>query len=404
MTFRKILFWFHLFAGVLAGVVIAVMCFTGVTLAFEKEIINWVEKESRVAPAAVSSEPKPLDELLAAVREKHPGQRPSGITLKPDSTAAVLISFGRTNSFYVNPYTAEVREPSAQGTREFMRTMIAWHRFLGTNEDNRAIGKAITGACNVAFLVLALTGLYLWWPRKWTRDAFRAIAAMNFRLKGKARDWNWHNAIGLWSAPVLIVLTATAMPISYRWAGDVIYKLTGTTPPPPNAGPTTGSEVRVPEPEPGAKRLPMQDLLAAAQKEVPQWKEISFRLSTGGRGGRAGANAETDAAPRGPQAVSVTVKERGAWPLFASITLSLDPFTGAVLKKETFASNTLGRQVRSWTRYLHTGEALGPAGQAVAGLASFGGLVLVWTGFALAIRRFANWRGSRKNGTVPATS
>ena len=84
---------------------------------------------------------------------------------------------------------------------------------------------------NVAFLVLAISGLYLWWPRKWSREAWRAITAMRFNLKGKARDWNWHNAVGFWTAPILIVLTLTAMPISYRWAGDLIYKVTGSTPP-----------------------------------------------------------------------------------------------------------------------------------------------------------------------------
>jgi sulfite reductase (NADPH) flavoprotein alpha-component len=39
-------------------------------------------------------------------------------------------------------------------------------------------------------------------------------------------------------------------------------------------------------------------------------------------------------------------------------------------------------------RGLHTGEALGFPGQTVAGLASLGGCFLVWTGFAMAWRRF----------------
>jgi sulfite reductase (NADPH) flavoprotein alpha-component len=41
-----------------------------------------------------------------------------------------------------------------------------------------------------------------------------------------------------------------------------------------------------------------------------------------------------------------------------------------------------------WVRGLHTGEALGFAGQTIAGLASLGGCFLVWTGFAMAWRRF----------------
>ncbi len=72
------------------------------------------------------------------------------------------------------------------------------HRWLGTPEKNRAIGRAITGACNLAFLFLVISGFYLWWPRKWTKSAGRAIVIPELRLRGKARDFNWHNAIGFW--------------------------------------------------------------------------------------------------------------------------------------------------------------------------------------------------------------
>ena len=46
-------------------------------------------------------------------------------------------------------------------------------------------------------------------------------------LSGKARDFNWHNVIGIWSAPVLVVLTFTAMCISFPKTYDVIYAVTG---------------------------------------------------------------------------------------------------------------------------------------------------------------------------------
>ena len=42
-------------------------------------------------------------------------------------------------------------------------------------------------------------------------------------------------------------------------------------------------------------------------------------------------------------------------------------------------------------RFAHTGEVLGIPGQTVAGLVSAGGVVLVWTGIALALRRFLAW-------------
>jgi uncharacterized iron-regulated membrane protein len=419
---RKIIFWLHLIAGVVAGVIIFVMSATGVALAFDKEIQAWAERDARrITQPTADAKPLGLDVLLAKLREQRPGERPSTITLEADPTVAVAVSFGRTNTFYLDPYSGAIREPGAKKTRAFLQTMIAWHRFLGAGEERRVVGKAITGACNVAFLFLAMSGLYLWWPRQWTKNILSTVGLMNFKLRGKARDFNWHNAIGLWCAPVLIVLTATAMPISYRWAGDLIYKMTGTTPPPQGTGPggTSSAAVEIPPPPPGSKPLGLEAMFAVAQKEFPHWQQIVYRTGgAGGGGGRQserGANAsiastnapavETTNAPaanrergerrsegqreRGAsQPVTLAIKMQNQWPLFSTTQITLDPFTGNVLQREGFSDQNLGRQVRSWTRYLHTGEALGMVGKAVAGLASAGALVLVWTGFALTWRRF----------------
>lgn len=426
MKFRSIIFWLHLVAGVIAGSVIAIMSFTGVMLTFEKEIIVWSERDlRRAAPDSAEVQRKSLDELLSQARTVVTNQQATAITVSSDTNTAVLVSFGRTNLAFVNPYSGAVQESRNGGARQFMETMRAWHRYLGRSGNGRAAGRAVTGACNAAFLILAVTGLYLWWPRHWSRKLFRSIATPRFNLHGKARDWNWHNAVGFWTAPILIVLTATAMPISFRWANDLIYKITASEPP-SGSGPNSfnASAVEVPASAPGAKRLSFEELQAAAATAVPNWKEISIRLSGGvGRGeqrnpseGRAArgptqpsegrvtrvpnlnseeqvtrvpdSSSQQDQRGRNRAPVAITVKEHGAWPSFASVNLTLNPFTGEVLRKETFSDYNLGRKVRSWTRFLHTGEALGNAGQVVAGVASLLSLVLVWTGFALAWRRF----------------
>jgi uncharacterized iron-regulated membrane protein len=407
VSFRKTIFWLHLIAGVVAGIVILVMSVTGVALAFEKEIIAWAERDVRRITPPADAKRLPVDELIAKVREQQPNGRPSTITINSDSSIAVLVGYGRTNGFYVNPYTGAVQPQGASGTRKFMTLMVEWHRFLGRAETQRPIGKAITGACNVAFCFLGLSGIYLWWPRQWSKTALRAIALFKSGLSGKARDWNWHNVIGIWSAPVLVVLTATAMPISYRWATDVIYKVTGTIAPAPGAGPGATPAVQVPAPPEGAKPLQYEVLLSAVQKHAPEWNQITLRMGGGGpRGGASGGSEGQRGGERregggerggdsristnrpAPQAIGFAVKARDGSPRFTATQLSLDPFTAEVLSSEGYADYNRGRKVRSWTRFLHTGEALGPVGQFVAGLASLGGAVLVWTGVSLALRRF----------------
>ncbi len=392
-TPRKLLFWMHLVAGVVAGLVIAVMSLTGTAIAFEAQVLAWADTEAHMASAPAPDAPRlSVDELLARVKAARPEAQPSGVTVSAEPTALVQVSTGRTSAVYVHPVTGEVREQGAQGWRAFFHLMEDWHRWLGAQGDNRAVGRAITGVCNAAFLFLAVSGLYLWWPRKWTLRSMRPSLWFRRGLHGKARDWNWHNVIGFWSLPVLLVLTVTGMVISYKWASDLVFTLTGNTPPAAQ-GPQGAPPVKVPEPPAGAKPLGLDALFAQARGQVPAWKSISVRL--GGGGGARGGEA-----PKGPQALTFSIREPDAWPRFAAAQVTLDPFTGAVLRKETFGDYNLGRQVRSWMRFLHTGEALGVLGQLLAAVASLGGAVLVWTGFALAWRRFFP---RRQRDTVPAS-
>ncbi|WP_257457609.1 PepSY-associated TM helix domain-containing protein [Archangium lipolyticum] len=411
-TFRNILFWLHLVSGVIAGVVIAIMSFTGAAIAFKPQILAWAESEvRRVQPPTPDAPRLPVDELVARVRAARPEAQPSGVTVYPEPGSTVMVSLGRTGVAYVNPYSGEVLPAGDGGWRGFFHVMEEWHRWLGAKGDNTPVGKAITGACNAAFLFLAISGLYLWWPRKWTWRTVRPSLWFRRDVRGKARDWNWHNVIGFWSLPVLVILTASGMVISYRWASNLIFTLAGEKPPAAQ-GPAAPPSVTVPEPPAGAKPLGFDALLARAQQQVPAHESVTLRLGGGGGGGRppgpqgaqgaqgaqgprgeqgpqrGGGPGGNEARAKGPQPVTFAIREQGAWPLFASAQLVFDPFTGEVLRREGFADYTPGRQMRTWMRFLHTGEALGWGGQLLAAIASLGGVLLVWTGFSLSWRRF----------------
>ncbi len=409
---RKILFWIHLVAGLVAGLVIAIMSFTGVVLAFEQELVAWAERDARrvTAPADPAATRLPLAELQVRVREALPEVRSPAISLANDPGAAVTISAGRDTAYYINPYTGEVRRPGSTAMHDFMHLMEEWHRFIALGGDNRPVGKAITGACNLAFLALAVSGLYLWWPRSWSWRGFKAVALLNGRLAGKARDFNWHNAIGFWCAPVLIVLTLTAVPISYRWGSSLIYRMVGEEPPAQGGPPVSGATAaEIARPSPEARPAGLDGIVAQVQAEYPRWSQITLRTGGANRQQRpapgpaapGGAPAAADAARSGAvPPLTIMIREAGTWPRTASTTLTVHPFTGEILRREGFRDSSTGRQVRMWSRFLHTGQALGWPGQAVAGLASLGALFLVYTGFALSWRRFLA-RGPRRAPASP---
>jgi uncharacterized iron-regulated membrane protein len=69
----------------------------------------------------------------------------------------------------------------------------------------------------------------------------------------------------------------------------------------------------------------------------------------------------------------------------------VDRASGEVRSFVSFADGSTGQRWRQIARFAHTGEVLGLTGQTIAGIATLGGAFLVFTGIALAIRRYFLW-------------
>ncbi|HVU15571.1 MAG TPA: PepSY-associated TM helix domain-containing protein [Candidatus Didemnitutus sp.] len=402
--FRSVLFWAHFACGTIAGVFIAVMCVTGTLLAFEKSIADFVDRESvRVAPPPDHSSPLGIREILRRVRDQNDDARPTAVTVSSDPAVAVRVDLGRDGTVFANPYSGEIHSANAS-VRSFFNAVEDWHRALALGGDRRPIGRAITGAGNAAFLILALSGIYLWMPRRWSWSAFRSAISLRWRLAGRARDFNWHTTVGIWASPILVVLTLTALPMSYRWANDALYHLVGSTPP---AAPTAESTPTIVPPSPDTRPLDPDALITVAKTAVPGWETITLRLRNARRPEGSATGAPREVSRRGESArggnsrattaAGLSVRAAHRWPLFSSVMLSVNPYTGEILQQSDFATTETGRRWRSWARFLHTGEAFGLPGQMVAAAGTLGGIVLVVTGVALACRRVFG----RRQQTVP---
>jgi uncharacterized iron-regulated membrane protein len=357
------------------------MSVTGVLLAFERQLTEWAERDLHVVPPETGASRLSVDALLASVRAAETNAMPSGLMLRSDPGAPAAINLGRERTVFVNPYTGAVLGEGSKRARAFFGSVTNIHRWLGTPEKNRAIGRAITGACNFAFLFLVISGFYLWWPRKWAKNAGRAILFPNLKLLGKARDFNWHNATGFWCAPVLFLIALSGVLMSYTWATNLLYRVTGNEPPPARAVPA-----RRPGPPKESSFVPenLDRFWTIAEQRVPGWKAISVRF---------------ESSPSAPLSFSIEQGQRGRPDLRSQLTL--DPKTVEILRWEPFSGFNLGRQLRSWARFVHTGEAGGVLGQTIAALASAGASVLVCTGFALAWRRFC---GRKRRGQAVRVS
>jgi uncharacterized iron-regulated membrane protein len=373
-TFRKVIFWTHLTAGLLGGIVIFIMSVTGAALSFEKNIIEYFESDQRYVTVPENGQKLAPQEVIAKVKEARPEAKPSAISVlnRPDS--AYTVALGREGQIFVNPYTGIITGEGSPAARSFFRVATDLHRYIALSGDGRPIGKAITGACNLMFLLLAVSGIYIWFPRQLVWRQMKPVMWFRRGIGGKARDFNWHNTIGFWTSLILIVLTLTASVISYQWAGNLLYTLTGNEVPPAQQASQGGAQQGE---QAYAWPENLNPLWMAAASQSPTWKSISLRL------------------PIAKDAAVFTIDEGIYWNIFGRSTLTVDAKTAGVSKWEPYGDLNGARRLRTWFRFTHTGESGGLIGQFIGFVACIGGAFLVYTGMSLAIRRFSRWLKKR---------
>jgi uncharacterized iron-regulated membrane protein len=387
VKFRPFFFWFHLSLGLTGGLVVLFLSFTGLLLTFEPQILVRAESSFQsVAVAAGNPSKISLDDLASRTKGDRVDVAVTGFTIFADPRHSTMVQLGRNETVYIDPYTGVVLGSGAKGLRDFFETVTSLHRWFGFEGPARETAKMVKGIVTILFGFSVLTGFYLWWPKHWTLNVFKVIGVPQARFSGKQREFNWHNAFGFWAAPWLLIIIVTGLIMIYPWANDLLYRMTGNEPPirpaigekgPGAAKDKLGDKAQA---EKGghthhkAKMAAMASFdtyLAAAVKQDPQWISINLRLPQGNR----------------PNVMAV-IEDPSSPNAYGRSLLTLDVHTAEVLKWEPYEGYNLGRKARIWVRALHTGEAGGLIGQLLAAFAVLSAMLLCWTGFSLAYRRF----------------
>lgn len=387
LRLRKILFWLHLILGLSAGSVIAVVALTGTLLAFEPQIVALSERDVRQVEVPTNATRLELDVLLEKITTTNPKNKPSAITWWSDPHTSVLVQFGRDESpVFLNPYDGTTLGTLSK-THDFMHWVVDLHRRLTLGDT----GRLITGISCLMMLGLSISGLCLWWPKHWKWRALKPHLTFMRNWRGKARDWNWHNAIGFWCLPLLIMTTLTGSVIAFQWANDLLFHATGNTPPPPRmkgekadtqtqtkGKSKTGKRAQKNRTQAPHLRLPLAALATKAEAQVPGWQSIQVRF---------GKPAEP---------ITFNITEPAGLNPHPRGELTFDATSGAQLKWTPWADQNMGRKARTWVKLLHTGEGGRWPLQLLLCLTALGTLMLIWTGFAMSWRRFF---GKKKKAT-----
>jgi uncharacterized iron-regulated membrane protein len=379
MKLRRILFWIHLTLGIATGLIGALMAGTGVIMAFADTCVDVREWRLRQVESPKGSQPQSLAELLAKVNAKYPGSRVNRIRLDADPAHAVEFYHDPQKLDYVNPFSGETRpSDSVPLRRKLHKGVEQWHRFLGLTGEQRATGKLVVSWTNVAIIPLLVTGLGLWWPARLRWPAIQAGLLPTGAGRGRGTQRSWHAAFGFWALLLLLIMVATATTHSFDWVRNSVQRIAGSSPVRSAARDSLWAPGLAKRALPdGARPLTPDQLREIADRETPGWTRLDIFLPE-----PPGLDGKT--AP-----VSLTVRVSGWGPSFFPVVLQADPHTGELLDTHSWASLGRGTKLLAWSRWLHKGEAFGRPGQILFGLACLVMLALIYTGWALAIRR---WR------------
>lgn len=227
---RKISRWLHLWLGLTSGIVVFIVSLTGALQAFQQEIKDALEPWRFVD--ARDQAFVPPSRLVDTAGVYVPGVEPGGLTYEDEEGAAAVGLWSEEDGkqvfsvVFMNPYTAEFikkQEPGKKGNFDFFSFIMDGHRALWLPYE---IGSKIVGIGTLFFLLLLITGLILWWPRRLNKRSLKRSLKVKWTAKPKKLKYDLHNVLGFYVLLLGLVFAITGLVWSFDWFGDAFYYAT----------------------------------------------------------------------------------------------------------------------------------------------------------------------------------
>lgn len=220
--FYRISAWLHLWLGLVSGIVVVIISLTAAFLTFEEEIRLVLEASREKVHHEDGQALLPPSQLAKAVMEKYGWPSVYGVMYRGEGRSA-MVPYYRDRSNYqqalVNPFTGEVLH-NRKLNDDFFRFMLMGHYQLWLP---RPIGKPIIAYSTLIFVIALITGLVLWWPKKWTKATKNASFKVKWPATPKRLNYDLHNVIGFYSLLIALVLSLTGMVYGMQWFRDSSY-------------------------------------------------------------------------------------------------------------------------------------------------------------------------------------
>ncbi len=207
---KKLLFNIHLVIGLCAAAVLLVLSLSGAVIAFEPELNRLLHPaltEIKVTGPALN-----WDQVKQSVEQQAPGWKLSRFYFPDNPGYSTYVRLRSTSGHgtrqvYVNQYTGKILGSTEDGPNLLIR-IHDLHVNLLTGKIAGRPGSRLVMAGTWALLILSVTGLVLWFPRK--------VLLFRWSSPSSRLNRDLHMSLGFWSSAAMFAFAITGVGLHYQ--------------------------------------------------------------------------------------------------------------------------------------------------------------------------------------------
>ncbi len=197
----------HLWLGLGSGLILVIVAITGCIWAFEEEIRYVTQRETLYVTPVPGASRASVEAVTEAISQLEPKIKINQIRLFGEPGKAINVYSKDKQLITLNPYTAEIIAVRST-ENDPMLTILSLHRTLLLGD----IGKKIIYWNTWVFIVMLVSGLILWVPRK--INQWRKYFTVRNCGNRKVYNYKLHSVGGMYFAPLLLLTAVTGLSIA----------------------------------------------------------------------------------------------------------------------------------------------------------------------------------------------
>ncbi|MCX7985706.1 MAG: PepSY domain-containing protein [Bacteroidales bacterium] len=222
---RKIMYILHLWLGIPAGLVVFIIALTGSIYTFQEEIQLLTQPYRLVQPLDKSFLPPSV--LYTEATKMLPGKTLHAIKYNGKNKAAEAIFYKNGENYYfsvfLNPYTGTTLKVK-DNMKGFFRFILMGHYYLWLPPP---IGQPVVAWSTLIFVILVITGIWLWVPNSWYALRYSFKIAWGRGYKWTRTNLDLHKVLGIYVCLFSLILALTGLVWGFQWFANGLYRITG---------------------------------------------------------------------------------------------------------------------------------------------------------------------------------